>query len=268
MNMKSMKVIAYSAFVVTSSLLASSDVLADHRWNDYHWASKTTPISLKVIDSTTSDWSTELNNSLIAWSLSPSPFMLAIDATANDSKTRKRCTMVSGKMRVCNANYGRNGWLGMASINLNSSSHITQGTAKMNDSYASSMNEAMMNHVMCQEVGHVFGLGHTSEDGTSQDTCMDYSNDVKSQWPNAHDYNLLADIYNHSEEYNSYDDGTAINTGGRCKGGPKKCGSAKGNMEYGKGHKVLSSDKYEIWVQPEADGTLTVHHVYLVDGHH
>ena len=46
--------------------------------------------------------------------------------------------MVTGKMKVCNANYGYNGyngWAGLASINVNSNGHITQGTAKMNDSY-------------------------------------------------------------------------------------------------------------------------------------
>jgi hypothetical protein len=69
-------------------------------------------------------------------------------------------------------------------------------------------------------------------------------------------------MYNHLDSYNSYDDGSGTGTGG-CKGGPKKCGKAKGNNTYGLGHKVLTADKYEIWVQPEADGTLTVHHVYL-----
>ena len=263
--MKSINKIAYSAFI-TTALLASNSALANHSWNDYHWASKTNSINLKVIDSTTPDWDQELSDSLSAWSQSSSPFLFTIDSADDRSRIRKRCTMVTGKMRVCNASYGQNGWLGLASINLDSSGHITQGTAKLNDSYASSWTPAAKNHVMCQEIGHVFGLGHTSEDGSSQKTCMDYSQDVNSQWPNAHDYQQLASMYNHLESYNSYDDGTG--TGGGCKGGPKKGGKAKGNSEYGKGHKVISADKYEIWVQPEADGTLTVHHVYLVDGHH
>ncbi len=267
MIMKSMNIIANSAFIILS-LFVSSNVSADHRWNDYHWASKTSTINLKVIDSTTAEWDQELNNSLHAWSRLTSPFIFTIDSANDRSKTRKRCNMVSGQMRVCNASYGRNGWLGMASINLNSSGHISQGTAKLNDSYASSWTAEMKNHVMCQEIGHVFGLGHTSEDGSSQGTCMDYSQSEDSQWPNSHDYQLLMDMYEHLEDNNSYDDGTAANTDGKCKGGPRRCGSSKGNFEYGKGHKIISKDKYEVWIQPEADGTLTIHHVYLVDGHH
>jgi hypothetical protein len=107
--------------------------------------------------------------------------------------------MVSGKIRSCNAEYGFNGWLGLASINA-SGNHITQGTSKMNDSYfnGTRYNETNRQHVMCQEIGHDFGLGHTSEDGSDQNTCMDYSNDLGNPRPNAHDYDLLDNfIYKH-----------------------------------------------------------------------
>ena len=43
--------------------------------------------------------------------------------------------MVSGTTQVCNSSYGNNGWLGLASINLTGGTHITQGSAKMNDTY-------------------------------------------------------------------------------------------------------------------------------------
>jgi len=58
----------------------------------------------------------------------------------------------------------------------------------MNDSYSAQF--AVQNerdHVMCQEIGHLFGLGHTSEDGSSQNTCMDYSQSSTSTRPNQHD---------------------------------------------------------------------------------
>lgn len=72
----------------------------------------------------------------------------------------------------------------------------------MNDTYFSLArydNADERQHVMCQEVGHTFGLGHTSEDGTSQGTCMDYSQDPGSTRPNAHDYEQLDLVYGHTD---------------------------------------------------------------------
>ena len=53
---------------------------------------------------------------------------------------------------------------------------------------------------MCQEVD-TFGLGHTSEDGSSQNTCMDYfsktganAGSTLSPHPNQHDSDELTTI--------------------------------------------------------------------------
>jgi hypothetical protein len=59
-----------------------------------------------------------------------------------------------------------------------------------------------MQHVICQEIGHTFGLDHQSETGASLNTCMDYyhntsASDTKSIRPNQHDYDELATIYTH-----------------------------------------------------------------------
>ena len=87
------------------------------------------------------------------------------------------CAAVAGTTQVCNGKYGANGWLGAAQIWIDSSNHTLQGTAKMNDTY---FNTTFYNtgperqHVMCQEVGHTFGLDHQSTDGSSLNTCRDY----------------------------------------------------------------------------------------------
>ena len=78
---------------------------------------------------------------------------------------------------------------------------------KNNDYYFGSStyqynNEAEKLHVICQEIGHTFGLDHQDESGISLNTCMDYyhntsNSDTKSTHPNAHDYEELGIIYAH-----------------------------------------------------------------------
>lgn len=241
---------------------------ANHAWNNYHWARTTSAFTLQVVDSTTSAWSFAFVESLSRWSQS-TVLDLDIAAVENDSQTRKRCAAVPGMMRVCNAEYGQNGWLGLATIGLDNQGHIDQGTAKVNDSYDwyFAANPGEDNHVMCQEIGHVFGLGHTSEDGSSQKTCMDYSNDPQSQWPNAHDYQMLDTIYGHLDTYNSY--AAAGSGGGKpCRG--RNC--AAGAMGDGVGNqppmgvRVSKRDRHEVWVASRPDGGLWIHHVYLAPG--
>jgi hypothetical protein len=114
----------------------------------------------------------------------------------------KHCKAVSGRVEVCSNTYGNNGWLGVAQIWL-SGDHITQGTVRVNDTYFNTSfynTPAWRNLVMCQEVGHTFGLDHQDEnfDNPPLGTCMDYSSDpVPNQHPNAHDYEELQIIYSH-----------------------------------------------------------------------
>ncbi|MBA3476516.1 MAG: hypothetical protein H0T10_07175 [Actinobacteria bacterium] len=188
-------VVAMSAAGVILALPAQ----ASHSWNGYHWARTANPFTLKVVDSNTPDWDDNLNLALSDWSVS-SVLDLTKDASDDSTRARKQCRMVSGQVRSCNASYGFNGWLGLASINI-SGSHITQGTAKMNDSYlaSSSYNETNRQHVMCQEIGHDFGLGHQDESGADLNTCMDYADALDNPSPNAHDYAQLESIYSHPD---------------------------------------------------------------------
>ena len=169
---------------------------ADHSWGGYHWARTSNPFTLVVADNVTSSWDAYLDRSITEWGSSS---VLDLVKTAGTNNP-KRCRPTSGRIEVCNASYGRNGWLGLASINITGGTHITAGTTKLNDTYFASApynTPEERAHVMCQEIGHDFGLGHTSEDGTSQQTCMDYSQDPSSTSPNAHDYAELELIYAH-----------------------------------------------------------------------
>ncbi len=106
---------------------------------------------------------------------------------------------------------------------------------KLNDTYFNKdpidsgyNTDAWRDFVMCQEVGHTFGLGHQDETfgNLNLGTCMDYTDNPEggeirggvanepNLIPNEHDYQLLRDIYAH---LNSTSTG-----GGGGKGGGKK----------------------------------------------
>src|SRR5215813_9616742 len=83
-----------------------------------------------------------------------------------------------------------------------------------NTSFYNNPNEKL--HVMCQEIGHTFGLDHQSTDGSSLNTCMDYfsntgtnANSILSTHPNKHDYGELTFIYAHLDSSNSYSTGAS-----------------------------------------------------------
>jgi hypothetical protein len=189
--------------VVLIAMLAAFPLSAgaSHSWGNYHWARTSNPFTIKVIDSMTTDWDDNLDVAISDWD--DSSVMNVVEEAGDSSfKTRKRCVAVSGKVHACNATYGNNGWLGVAQI-WASGSHITQGTAKMNDTYfntAQYNTPAWRQLVICQEVAHTFGLGHQDENFNNANlgSCMDYTSDPSSnQHPNQHDYDQLVTIYTH-----------------------------------------------------------------------
>ncbi|MEP6704353.1 MAG: hypothetical protein ABJB34_06070 [Acidobacteriota bacterium] len=191
-----------SLFIMATILFAvvifPTGAYASHSWNGYHWARTSNPFTLKVVDSNTPDWDDNKAIAISNWSQSTVLDLLNI-AGSDAQNTRKRCPMVSGQIRSCNANYGFNGWLGLASINITGGTHITQGSAKMNDSYfnGGGYTETNRQQVMCQEIGHTFGLDHQDTSGADLNTCMDYANALDNPSPNQHDYDELVTIYSH-----------------------------------------------------------------------
>jgi len=200
------KKILFSAFIVL--LLGIStyayNASANHSWGVYHWARTANPLSLKLGDALTTSWDNYLSTTSSDWSLSNVLDTNIIPSNVN----AKTCKPTPGQANICNSKYGRNGWLGIASIWANGA-HITQGTVKMNDTYFNTPQyntSAWKNLVMCQEVGHIFGLDHQDENFNNAPlgTCMDYSNDpVPNQHPNQHDYDMLETIYAHLDNTNT-----------------------------------------------------------------
>ncbi len=241
--------------VVITALLTALPASADHAWGNYHWARTSNPFTLKLGDNVSGDWDGHLSTASSDWSQSS-----VLDTTVVAGGTNpKRCGATSGRVEVCNARYGQNGWLGLAQIWL-SGDHIVQGVAKMNDTYftmAAYNNPSEKLHVMCQEVGHTFGLGHTSEDGSSQNTCMDYyynrTDDGVSTHPNAHDYEQLETIYAHLDR--------TTTVGATVGALPAAVASADVDMPAQWGRLVHSSRRAAIYVREFGGGYRIVTHV-------
>jgi hypothetical protein len=184
--------------------VGATPALANHSWGGYHWARPAGPFSpaLQLGDNVGSSWDAWLSDASSDWSQSTSgnPVRTVV---STGFTTGRKCRGTSGRVEVCDATYGNNGWLGLASIWIQGA-HITRATVKMNDTYfnTSTYNRANWREsVMCQEVGHVFGLDHQSEDpNVDKNTCMDYYRDPNLD-PNTHDYEELAIIYSHGDAF-------------------------------------------------------------------
>ena len=185
------RIIAAAATAVLAATLAGA-ASASHSWNNYHWARTSNPFTISVIDANSATWDSHLDAAISDWSGSS-----VLNVVEEQGSEDKRCRAVSGKVKSCNGKYGQNGWLGVAQIWL-TGGHISRGTAKMNDTYFSMPqydDPTKRQHVICQEIGHDWGLGHQDESGADLNTCMDYSSRLDNPDPNAHDFQQLETIY-------------------------------------------------------------------------
>jgi hypothetical protein len=192
-----MKTALILLLVLGLSFFLPSIASANHAWNGYHWARTANPFSLKVGDNLSANWDPILATSILDWNYSS-----VLDLVSTVGGGSKNCRPTAGRVEVCNAKYGRNGWLGIAQI-WTSGLHITQGVVKANDTYFNTPTYntiAWKNMVLCQEIGHTLGLDHQDEDFSNPtlSTCMDYTSDpTPNQHPNQHDYDELEAIYAH-----------------------------------------------------------------------
>jgi len=202
------KYLRFNKFIVAAALLVSvgafaSVAYATHSWGAYHWARTANPFTVNLGDNVSTTWDSHLATTSRDWSASS-----VLDTTTVVGASKRNCGPVKGRVEVCNKTYGNNGWLGIASIWV-SGSHITQGMVKLNDTYFNTVaynTPAWRQFVMCQEVGHTFGLDHQDVDFSNANlgTCMDYTNNPARNdglgdnlHPNAHDYDQLGIIYQH-----------------------------------------------------------------------
>lgn len=226
---------------LTVVALSAGPAAASHRWGTYHWsqASSSTDPSVSVLlgdnllKTGASDWPSIFKgtpatgkNVVSNWShleLTARSFTFANDARdifetpyepGKNRTSQKKCKPYAGQVEVCNARYGANGWLGLAQI-WTSGGHIVQGTAKVNDTYfdSSRYTAVAKQHVLCQEVGHAFGLDHQDESGADFDTCMDYGSKLDNAHPDQHDNHTVNEIYRDHPDSGTSSSSTTANKG-------------------------------------------------------
>jgi len=247
--------LVFLVFLLVSIFIPSAE--ANHSWGSYHFARTANPLVLKLGNNLTTAWSGFLTTASSDWSLST---VLDTSVVVGQSNP-KNCKPTLGRVEVCNSKYGNNGWLGIAQI-WASGSHITQAVTKLNDTYFNTVKyntPAWKQFVMCQEVGHVFGLDHQDEVFTNANlgTCMDYTNDPSTnQHPNTHDFSQLEAIYAHLDVTNTSSNKVAslnasvdLSDGSAWGKKIKESSDKKGTLyekDLGKGEKVFT---FIIWAE-------------------
>lgn len=194
----------FSISVGLAALVAAataSSAAASNSWSGYHWPRSANPFTIALGDNLTAVWKSYYSTTAADWSQSTGGNPLRV-ATVAGATTGRKCRPTAGRVEVCDAAYGKNGWLGLAQV-WASGGHITQATAKMNDTYIAPGTKYdspyWRGSVMCQEVGHAWGLDHQDTSGADLHTCMDYASApaADNTKPNAHDYDQQAIDYSH-----------------------------------------------------------------------
>jgi hypothetical protein len=251
------KTILKGAAAASVTFLVAAPLLANHSWNNYHWARSGAQLTMEIGDNVSSQWDSYYQVAVSDWNRSN-----VIEARPVAGRTNPRnCRAVSGRIEVCNSSYGQTGWLGIAQIWL-ANGHITQGITKLNDTY---FNTAKYNTpawralVTCQEIGHDFGLGHQDEDFATDATtsCMDYTNVPQgNEHPDQHDYGQLESIYQHS-------DGSSSSTQS-----PGQSEGAGGNTpaEWGRPVDFTADGRPHVFEKVVAPGRRMITHVFWAEG--
>lgn len=271
--------------MAAAALIAMTPADASHSWNGYHWAGNGTTLNLVINTAIAPKWETSVGDAFNDWNsgeLSLTRKSVSVDA--------RRCNPIPGQVLVCNYSYGKRGWLGIASIWLESGSkHITQATTKLNDSYhdqAPYNSPAYRALVACQEIGHDFGLAHQDEAFSNKNlgSCMDYTNAPQGGVyngfdygppniaPNAHDYAQMGTIYNHNDGYTTAK-ATSTNFGIRQVGKAvpqalPSAGSGDSPSEWGRAFHRDGKGRPDMFVKELAGGQRVVTHVFWAPDAH
>lgn len=161
--------------MLACAISAPAAALPTQSWNGYHWA-RTGPLAIQIGSNVGSAWSSYVATAITQWTAAKNIDFVPIAG----STTAATCDPVFGTVQVCDASYGKTGWLGYATV-YTSGTVIVEATVKLNDYYFTGGYDTAAWRAMtaCQEIGHTLGLAHndTVRTDVNKGTCMDYTND-------------------------------------------------------------------------------------------
>lgn len=247
------------AAFISGVILSTGIAFADHAWGSNHWARTSNPFTLTLGDSVSAAWDPYLRVAAADWNVS-SVLDVSVVKGMNASNP-KNCRPITGRGEVCNAKYGANGWLGIAQIYV-TGGHISAGIVKLNDTYfsMSAYNKPEWRSlVMCQEVGHIFGLAHQDESMTNANlgTCMDYTNaPASNQHPNQHDYDMLESMYAHLDTTSTLAPAVKMSAPAVVSEDPR---------DWGEEMRRSNDGRASLYVRSEGDAKVITHVMWVED---
>ncbi len=180
----------------------SSPALASHQWLNYHWKRHDAQVTIKLVDSSSDFYRTNINGTPTSdWDGSSRHIVVReTSGVANDASTRLNCPAPKKyrRVRLCthdDYNFANPNKLGEAQVwTFPGTGHLAYATAKVEADRVSS--DAERRSAMCQEIGHTLGLDH--RDPLASDSCMVQTNGPEH--PDSHDYDQLANITHKHEQ--------------------------------------------------------------------
>jgi hypothetical protein len=134
------------------------------------WSNQGSGLELEILNALDERWYTLFEIAIKNWDDGdPDALTLSVTKVEIDHD----CVEVTGKLKVCNGDYGDTKWRGINQVIL-SNGFIVSSVAKLNEFYLATADESQRQYTMCHEIGHGFGLQHTDENFFNADlgNCM------------------------------------------------------------------------------------------------
>ena len=184
---------------VFSVLALPSAAGASHAWfvngNPVHWAGTSDPVRVHLGDNLDDPvWDSQRYIPPFVWSIGVTgPGQLGLSPFVNVGT--QEGGLASNEVEMHDGFYGRNGWVGQATLNsIDSQGHLRDASVQLNQSYSlsDSQKQATINH----EVGHTLGLSHQAGTVMCPVLCG-IPNPVQ------HDWDVLASVNAHTDNYDT-----------------------------------------------------------------